>query len=283
MTIYECKKCKFITEIKTHYERHIKTKKHQMNTGVIEQSKSIPKISIKYHSSITEQPKNSILYECDYCDTCFKHINNKYRHQKYNCKARKTQEMMLQNLEEKHRLELEQRDKTIENLLDKLDTAIKKIGNTTNTTNNINNINNSKNLNITINAYGKEDIKYITKGEWFEMLLDPENSVVKLFLETHFNPEHPENANIRLRNRNSKFLEVHDGDSWKNKKKKKMLSEIADDKQGILDDKFTKDDDIQNELTETQRSGHSRFHDEVYYENKNEIMDEMEAVLLDNK
>lgn len=280
MTIYECKKCKFITENNFNYERHIKTKKHQRNTGVIEQTKSIPKISIKYHSSITEQPKNDILYECDYCDACFKHINNKYRHQKYNCKARKTQEMMLQNLEEKHRLELEQRDKTIENLLDKLDIAIKKIGNTTN---NINNINNSKNLNITINAYGKEDLTYITKGEWFEMLLDPENSVVKLFLETHFNPEHPENANIRLRNRNSKFLEVHDGDSWKNKKKKKMLSEIADDKQGILDDKFTKDDEIQNELTERQRGGHSRFHDEVYYENKNEIMDEMEAVLLDNK
>lgn len=269
MTIYECKKCKFITENNFNYKKHIKTKKHQRNTGEFQVSLTNTNTTITQQLHNTKNAQESILYECDFCDRCFKHQQSKYRHQKYYCKSKKT---------------LEEKDKKIEELEKKLYDAMLRIGNITNTTNNTtNNINNSKNLNITINAYGKEDIKYITKGEWFEMLLDPENSVVKLFLETHFNPEHPENANIRLRNRNSKFLEVHDGDSWKNKKKKKMLSEIADDKQGILDDKFTKDDDIQNELTERQRSGHSRFHDEVYYENKNEIMDEMEAVLLDNK
>ena len=62
-----------------------------------------------------------------------------------------------------------------------------------------------------------------------------------------------------------------------------MLSEIADDKEGALDNKFSKDDDIQNKLTKTQQDAHSLFHDEVYYNNKREIMDEMEGALLDNK
>ena len=187
---------------------------------------------------------------------------------------------MLEELEERHRQELEKRDKTIENLLNKLDDAIKRIGN--NTTNS-NNTTNNNNINITINTYGQEDLSYLKSGDWLKMLTKPEDSIVNLFLETHFNPEHPENSNIRLRNRNSKFLEVHDGDNWKNKKKKKMLSEIADDKQGILDDRFTKDEDIQNEMTERERSGHAYFHDEEYYNNKKEIMDDMEAALLDNK
>lgn len=272
MPIYECKKCNFITDIKTHYERHVNTNKHQRNMGEIEVEKGIPKVSFKYHLSIPEVSKTtqeSILYECDYCDATFKHINNKYRHQKHSCKAKKT---------------LEEKDKRIEELEKKLYDALLRIGNITNnnTTNN-NNINNSRNLNITINAYGQEDISYLKDGDWLKMLTKPQDSIVNLFLETHFNPEHPENSNIRLRNRNSKFLEVHDGDNWKNKKKKKMLSDIADDKQGILDDRYAKDEELQNEMTERQRSGHAYFHDEMYYNNKKEIMDEMEGVLLDNK
>ena len=277
MPLYECKECNFITDIKTHHERHVKTNKHHRNLGKNPLEKSIPKVSFKYHLSIPKTSKESILYECDNCDACFKHINNKYRHQKYNCKAKKIQE----NAEQRHKVELENRDKTIEDLLGKLDVAIKRIGDTNNNT--INNVNNSRNLNITINAYGNEDITYLKDGDWLKMLTEPHDSIVNLFLETHFNPEHPENSNIRLRNRNSKFLEVHDGDSWKNKKKKKMLSEIADDKQSVLDEKFTREDDLQNEMSERERNSHAYFHDESYYNDKKEIMDEMEGVLLDNK
>jgi hypothetical protein len=279
MASYNCEKCNFVTENKKDFSRHIKTKKHQRNMGEIEVEKNNTKTTIIQHKTTQE----NVLYECDYCDSCFKHVQSKYRHQKYFCKAKRTQEQMIEQLEEKHKQELEKRDKTIQNLLNKLDDAIKRIGTTNNNTTNNNNINNSRNLNITINAYGQEDISYLKDGDWLKMLTKPQDSIVNLFLETHFNPEHPENSNIRLRNRNSKFLEVHDGDNWKNKKKKKMLSDIADDKQGILDDRYAKDEELQNEMTERQRSGHAYFHDEMYYNNKKEIMDEMEGVLLDNK
>ena len=157
------------------------------------------------------------------------------------------------------------------------------INNNNNTTNNTtnNNINNSRNLNITINAYGNEDISYLKNGDWLKMLTNPQDSIVNLFLETHLNPEHPENNNIRIRHRNSKYLEVHDGDNWKNKKKKKMLSEIVDDKQSILDDKFIKDDDLQSSMSDRQKEAHSVFHDEVYYDNRKDIIDDIEGKLLD--
>ena len=93
MPLYECKECNFITDIKTHHERHVKTNKHHRNLGKNPLEKSIPKVSFKYHLSIPKTSKESILYECDNCDACFKHINNKYRHQKYNCRQRKYKKM----------------------------------------------------------------------------------------------------------------------------------------------------------------------------------------------
>ncbi len=176
---------------------------------------------------------------------------------------------------------LQEKDKRIQNLMKQLDKALERIGNITNN-NTVNNNNHSRNLNITINAYGNEDISYLKDGDWLKMLTNPKDSIVNLFLETHFNPEHPENTNIRLRNRNSKFLEVHDGDNWKNKVKKKMLNEIADDKQGILDDKFARSDDIQNTMSDKQKVNHEVYHDETYCDDRKEIVDEIEGILMDN-
>ena len=286
MSIHNCEECKFITENKRDYQRHIKTKKHQKNVGEIEDDKGIRKVSAEYPKGIrkvsTEYPKgirkplDDVIYECEYCDATFKHNNNKYRHQKYRCKAKKTSDENVLLLQEKDK-QIQEHSKRVEYLEKMLNDAMKKINTTNINTTNTNCTTN----NIIINGYGKEDISYIKDSEWLKMLTNPRESITKLFLETHFNPEHPENTNIRQRNRNSKFIEVHDGDNWKNKKKKKMLSDVADDKQGILDDKFIKDDDIQNSMSERQKQSHSLYHDEVFYNDKKEIVEEMEACLLD--
>ena len=183
---------------------------------------------------------------------------------------------------------MDDKDKRIEELEKLLNEAMNKISNITNnnTTNNNtnnttnNNINNSRNLNITINAYGNEDLSYLKDGDWLKMLTKPQESIVNLFLETHFNTDHPENSNIRLRNRNSKFLEVHDGENWKNKRKKKMLSEASDEKRDILDAKFDK---LQDDMTERDKENHATYHDEMYDNHKKDIVEEFEGIILDNK
>jgi len=279
MPIYNCKECNIITEKKTDYEKHIKTKKHQKNTGKTEDVKSHPDVTVLTslcNHSDTLMSSNNVLYECDYCDASFKHRQNKYRHQTYNCKAKKNQLVLIQQMKESHKEE-------IRKLTEKLDKALDRIGNITNNNNNTTNNNtNCTTNNIIINGYGKEDISYIKDSEWLKILTNPRESITNLFLETHFNPEHPENTNIRQRNRNSKFIEVHDGDNWKNKKKKKMLSDVAEDKQGILDDKVAKNDEIYNSMSERQRRNHDTFHDEVFYNDRKEIIESIEAVILDS-
>jgi hypothetical protein len=274
MPIYECEECNFVNENRSLFNKHLKTRKHQRNTQPPEYSEIVIPASSQCHpnviSNIPQKSKKisqeTVVYECQYCDACFTHRQNRYRHEKNSCKAKKTSD------------ENEVLQKEIEYLREKLDEALKRIGNITN-----NNINNSRNLNITIKSYGKEDISYITQEQWVKLLSLPQNSVTKLFLETHFNKQHPENSNIRITNKNSKYLEVHDGERWKNRPKKKMLSEIADDKQNILDDKYSKSDEIQGEMTERQKSNHSFFHDEMYEDNKKEIIENLEGVLLDHR
>ena len=275
MTIYECEECKFKSHNNYDYNKHLKTGKHLRNILPQKYTPNVTLLSPKCNPSVTllsspKKRKEIVVYECQYCDACFSHRQNRYRHEKNNCKAKKTSEenVVLQ--------------KEVLYLREKLDEALKRIGNTTNN-NTTNNNNHSRNLNITINAYGKEDISYLKDQEWLKLLRLPENSITKLFLETHFNEEHPENSNIRLTNKNSKYLEVHDGEKWKNKPKKKMLSEIADDKQGVLDEKFSREDDLQNDMTERERNSHAYFHDESYYDNKREIVESLEGVLLDYK
>lgn len=272
MTIYECKKCNFISENKSLYQRHINTVKHKRNVGEIKDVKTNQKPTIMQPKDIQDTTE-IVLYECDYCDAVFKHTQSKYKHQKYRCKAKQR---------------MDDKDKRIEELEKLLNEAMNKISNITNnnTTNNNtnnttnNNINNSRNLNITINAYGNEDLSYLKDGDWLKMLTKPQESIVNLFLETHFNTDHPENSNIRLRNRNSKFLEVHDGENWKNKRKKKMLSEASDEKRDILDAKFDK---LQDDMTERDKENHATYHDEMYDNHKKDIVEEFEGIILDNK
>ena len=274
MTIYTCEKCDFKTGLKTNLDRHKNTKKHQKNTGEMEHDKvsqNIPQIYHKYTSNIPQGISNipqddNILYECDYCDASFKHKSGKYRHQKNYCKAKKTSEENIILT------------KKVEYLEKMLNDTMKQINTTNNT-----NCNNDNRVNIIqINGYGKEDISYLTNEDWMRLASEPRESVQKLFLETHFNSDHPENTNIRQTNKKSKFIEVHDGDNWKNKNKKKILVDIADDKEGILDDKFIKDDDLQNSMSGRQRRNHDRFHDETYERHRDEIVEDMEACLMDN-
>ena len=97
MVQYECKVCDYKTTYRSHYTRHLGTKKHKRNQETEEKQemfevsqkyhKGITKVSQKYHKSIT---KVSDL-ECRYCQRTFNHKNNLYRHQKHYCREKPVQ------------------------------------------------------------------------------------------------------------------------------------------------------------------------------------------------
>ena len=81
--------------------------------------------------------------------------------------------------------------------------------NNINTQNNINNQNNIQNntINITINSLGNENTSHITPEFMIECIKNKMDGIVQYLMKKHFDPEHPENHNIKVDGDNYSILE----------------------------------------------------------------------------
>ena len=123
----------------------------------------------------------------------------------------------------------------------------------TNITNNIiinnetiNNTTNNTTNNITINCYGKEDLSYITNDMIKDIIEKPLSGIPKLVEMIHLNPNHPENNNIKLVNKNLPFLNYYNGQFWKTGNKSTVLGNLLKSKTALTDKYFedVKDDNL---------------------------------------
>ena len=150
MPLYECTVCNFSSKIKTHYNRHLNTKKHIINT------KDISSKNISMSQNEPKRASDTIInpnrYKCAYCDSTFKTIANKRRHEMYRCKDNITNTLKLENLKLKDEKQLLY--KQIEKLIDKAGTTT--IHNTQH---------NTQTNNIKLNSYGNEDLSHITEND----------------------------------------------------------------------------------------------------------------------
>ncbi len=167
-------------------------------------------------------------YRCEYCNKKFTRVNNKNVHIKKYCKVYKMK-----------RLELSKKEETVQSLINSNNVTNNVINNVTNNiTNNTQNItNNTQNItqNITINCLGKEDTSYISNDFLKHVVENPVKGLVKLVELIHFNPEHPENANIKMHNKKDKYLDTLVNNDWKFVDKKKMIDYLISSKKEITD------------------------------------------------
>ena len=114
MTEYICYNCGYFTKIRTHYHRHLATKKHIKNTNhnlekgindclhtaqITQNNAQIAKKGIKmanFNAQITQNnaqmstnQKYTFFSTCEYCNRSFTRIDTKTRHQNKYCKAKK--------------------------------------------------------------------------------------------------------------------------------------------------------------------------------------------------
>jgi hypothetical protein len=118
----------------------------------------------------------------------------------------------------------------------KLDGQHASSSNTTTTTNN-NNINNGTvnnnavNNNVIINAFGKEDISYLTEHKGFKKFMvnclrSKAEGMVEFIAKKHFHPDHPENHNLRKLNKKDEFIEVKTGKEWKTRYSEDVMFDL---------------------------------------------------------
>jgi len=249
-----------------------------------QKSSILPKNILKNPHFSEKSPQKSSFFEnqdllCKYCSKMYSRIDNLKRHLN-TCKKKKESEQLM--LLEKE-LELQYKTKEIEELKKKLEN--KEITNITNI-NTTNNTNNTNNTNIIINNLGEENIKYLKSGKFAELLQGIYGAVPKLIQQIHFNPEHPENQNIKYPNKKNPYLKIMKNNKWQIVNKKPELLDLIDSKCFMLKEKYYSIlEKGKYKLTDTQRSRIDAFMNKYDEEDTEVILDlinKTELILLNN-
>ena len=273
-----------IEYIKEYYKFEIipnSTKIHQNPPNIHQKlNKNIhqnPPKSTKINENIHQNPPKSTkkIYKCNFCNEICSRSDSLKRHYT-RCKKKKESEQIV--LVEKDKL-LE-----MENKIEKLENELKK--NNTNITNNTNNTNNITNNNIIINNIGEENTKYLKSLDFANLLQGIYGAVPKLIEQIHFNPEYPENQNIKYPNKKNPYLKIMKNNKWQLVNKKPELLDLIDSKYFLLKEKYYNIlEKTQYKLNDFQKERINKFIDKYQEEDKEIMLDlinRTELVLLNN-
>ena len=266
MVNYECKLCNYNTKLRANYNRHIKTRKHEMilleengcseileDKKVINESEKTQKDPQKtqkdpqktqydlYDLEEIQNNSEEIQNNCNYCKKEFSSYAHKRRHELHRCQEVKEDVNSLYKSDKKEWL----KEKKI--LFKQIDELIKKAGNTTNTNN------------LNLNSYGNEDLSHITNSFKTQMLKGPFEMIPKMIEEVHFNDKKPENKNICYPNKKNNTVKIFKEGKWKYYNKEDLMDELMGNNYCILDVYYDeKKDDI---LSDIQKKRYLNFKD----------------------
>lgn len=173
-------------------------------------------------------------HKCTKCNKCFSHISSRYRHEKHCMKLTETK---LEELEH----ELARVRKQLETIQDKPSTV-----------NNVH-INNTV-FNTQINALGKENTSHLTHSFLNRCVRRTNQGIIDLLEKLHFDPNLKENANIRASSSKvpKSLLEYNDGERWRFERKDRVLNQMLDKGQDILQEHLDDHaEEIRNECSES--------------------------------
>ena len=278
-----------IEDVRTYYKLENSTKLHNSPQNL----HNSPQFSTKspqndFHNSpqnLHNFPKFSTIppqfstieeskYSCLYCNKVLSRSDSLQRHMTI-CKKKKECEIITLHNKD---IEIEEKNQQIKELEEKIKTR----GNT----NIINNTNNTITNNIHINNYGDENLKHLRSKDFANLLTGIYNAVPKLIEKIHFDPEHPENQNIKYTNRKQPYLKVMKDDKWQLVNKKNEVLDLIDNKYFMLKEKYyTLLEKNKYTISEEQKAKIDEYMDKYNIEDKKmmiDLMDRTELMLLNN-
>lgn len=215
--------------------------------------------NLDYHTE--NEACKTRCFQCEHCKKGFTSKNNMYRHMKHSCTEKNDQDKFeilndkFEKLAKEHN-KLAEENKFMKNKFVKLEKK------PTTNTKNINNgtINNNDNRqvtnNITIVAYGKEDMSQIDREDIIRALKTGFNSTKQLTEAGHFNPKYPNYSNIKRSNFNMKNkVMYHNGNDWITTTNPHMIDDLYNQKRDFIEDYIDDNTDglTQADMTRLQR------------------------------
>ena len=211
---FSCKRCGYTTNSKGNLVKHFQRK---TTCQPLHSDQSYEALLLELTA------KTFVGLKCEHCGKLLKSPSSKCRHKK----------ICIKNPDSsKYARHLEDKIDVLVQLIDRQQQDIDKLKHQTSSTTQIfHNTNNGTINNITINAFGKEDISYLTKHHNFPAFMvkcikEKIDGVCQLIVRKHFDPKHPENHNIKKNNRKDDFMECYDGRKWKPRYSQDVLDDL---------------------------------------------------------
>lgn len=130
---------------------------------------------------------------------------------------------------------------------------------TNTTTNHIGTQNN--NVHITVNAFGKENVDYITNKVCLQIVNQVFNSIPAAAHIVFFNPDHPENHNIKIPNKKEPYAMVmKDNQQWEIMDRKQAIAEMTQKSYTVVEESFEK---VQNLVKPAKQYNFQKFRDQM--------------------
>lgn len=258
----------------------------------------IYKKHLKSVSHILRESGEMVTYSCA-CLKTFTHKTGLYRHRKQ-CDVfqnpdkglSEIQKLRIENQELKrqrqlldtdHKNEIEKIKSHIAILMDKdnrppFPQHIEKqhIENQTTTTNS-----NNHNIHIHINAFGSENTDYIANTTFASSIEHVYKSIPAILEKIHFDPNHPENHNIKITNKKLPFAAVMGNNKkWKTVNKKEAIESMMNNGYYLLDEKY---DETKEEISPFKQTCFEGFQEKYQSDDKyvkKQIKTEVELMVL---
>lgn len=230
-----CRHCQKTFQTKASLQRHCQTARH-----------------------LVREKNDTVLHKC-LCGKTFQHKSNLSRHRKQCKYVQSTSESNLQRMQQR----LDDFEKERDELRSQIALLLDKHACQPTMTNNnsTQNIDTQNNIHIHINAFGHENLEYLDKKDILECISRVYKSVPALLEKIHFDPNHPENHNIKITNRKLPYAEVMDTkQKWKTMNKKEAIESMVINGYNFLDENY---DDVKVNLSSSKKQGFEGFQDKM--------------------
>jgi hypothetical protein len=137
--------------------------------------------------------------------------------------------------------ELKKQVDGMDELKKQVEILLQQAGKNNTTNNNIENQTNIETQNIiVVNSFKHENIDHIT-DQFYSKLINnnPYGSVQNLIKHIHFDPQKPENNNVRMTNKKLDYAEIVQNNKWVTANKKEVIDEMITKSYDLLDDSYT--------------------------------------------
>jgi hypothetical protein len=243
---FYCNDCHIGFNAKQNYEYHINTKKHKNRLST----------------------NDNNLHICLKCQKKFIYASGLSRHH-LTCKYKSVQPQIIVEMDTLQK-ENDELRKEIEQL--KNGHGQKNITNN-NTTNNID----TQNI-ININCFRNENMDYITDKVILQCICKVYGSIPMIIEKIHFDPEHPENNNVKIPNKKLPHAQIMtDNDKWKLVDRNDTIHSMIDNGYNLLDETFQEKGHV---LSNKQQKHFKTFQTKYEDGDKNTIKDIKEKVEL---